>query len=305
MPMLGREHRKQRKHMNTLFTANRVSKLTPLFCAVTRQLQSKLAAAVAGKPPGQVVEMLDYLTRTTLEIVGTAGIGHTPLGSRMFLVLPFLESWRRIKPVWLRRTLASIATFFWPTVAKLYKARQRLLEEGGSAALAETATDGKYLMSSMIQANWDADEVDKMPDNVVLANMGSIVHGGQETMFFLSRPIPDHRCGGQRLTTKTQSRVARRQGLQKKAPGEDLDYIEIERLPLLDTVIREMLRVYSPVTFVWRQYTLTTKDVVVPLTYPIRSTITGEEINKMLIERGDCSVPRIGRSKSFYCCLGA
>jgi hypothetical protein len=32
---------------------------------------------VAGKPPGEIVDMLDYLTRTSLEIVGTAGIGHT------------------------------------------------------------------------------------------------------------------------------------------------------------------------------------------------------------------------------------
>jgi hypothetical protein len=36
-----------------------------------------------------------------------------------------------------------------PVYVQLYKARQRLLEEGGSAALAETATDGKDLMSSM------------------------------------------------------------------------------------------------------------------------------------------------------------
>jgi cytochrome P450 len=33
-----------------------------------------------------------------------------------------------------------------------------------------------------------------------------------------------------------------------------LDYVEIERLPLLDAVVREMLRVYPPVTFVLRQY---------------------------------------------------
>ncbi|KAJ7302444.1 cytochrome P450 [Mycena albidolilacea] len=313
----GREHRKQRKHMNALFTANRVSKLTALFYAVTRQLQSKLATAVAGKPPGQVVDMFDYLTRTTLELVGTAGIGHTfnsfddkskafeefhgaitsvlPLGSRMFLVLPFLESWRRMKPVWLRRTLASIAAFFWPTVAKfraaiysmhpvyvqIYKARQRLLEEGGSAALTETAADGKDLMSSMIQANWDADEADKMPDDVVLANMGSIVHGGQETTSsslarFLTIVAEDSDLQ-QKLRAELQNAKA------KKAPGEDLDYVEIEKLPILDAVVREMLRVYSPVTFIWRQ---TTKDVVVPLTHPIRSTTTGEEINEMLIEQG-------------------
>ncbi|KAJ7905901.1 cytochrome P450, partial [Mycena leptocephala] len=311
----GREHKKQRKYMDALFTAGRVSKLTPMFYQVTRQLQSKLAAAVSGKPPGQVVDMLDYLTRAALEIVGTAGIGHTfnsfddksksfdqfhgaitsvlPLASRLFLVLPFLDSWRKIKPVWLRQTLASIATFPWPSARRfraavdamhpvyvtLYNSRQKVLEEGGSAALADTAAGGKDLITSMIQANWDADEADKMPDNVVLANMSSIVHGGQETTSsslarFLSIVAEN---------TDLQQKLRAELREAKAEPGEDLNFNELERLPLLDAVVREMLRIYSPVTFVWRQ---TTKDVMVPLTYPIRSTITGEEIKELLIQQG-------------------
>ncbi|KAJ7227722.1 cytochrome P450 [Mycena haematopus] len=313
----GREHKKQRKYMDVLFTASRVSKLTPMFYQVTRQLQVKLTAAVSGKPPGQVVDMLNYLTRAALEIIGIAGIGHTfnslddkseafdefhgaitsvlPLASRLFLVLPFLESWRKMRPVWLRRTLASIATLPWPAARKfraavdamhpvyvdLYNSRLRALEEGGSAALAETAAGGKDLITSMIQANWEADEADKMSDEIVLANMGSIVHGGQETTSsslarFLAIIAEDSDLQ-QRLREELYEAKA------LKAPGEDLDFNELEKLPLLDAVVREMLRVYSPVTFVWRQ---TIKDVMVPLTYPIRSTITGEEIKELLIEQG-------------------
>ncbi|KAF8217205.1 cytochrome P450 [Mycena galopus ATCC 62051] len=314
---VGREHKKQRKHMNALFTASRVSKLTPLLYDVGRQLQSKLTIALSGKPPGETVEMLDYLTRATLEMIGTAGIGHTfnsfddkskafeefhgaitsvlPLGSRLFLILPFLQSWRKMKPVWLRRTLACIGRFFWPTAAKfnaaihymrpvylkIYQARQKVLEENGSAAVAEPGAGGKDLMSSMIQANWDADEADKMPDDVVLANIGSIVHGGQETtsssLARLLTVFAENNDLQQKLRTELQEAKA------KKPPGEDLDYVELERLPLLDAVVKEMLRVYSPVTFVWRQ---TTKDVIVPLTYPIISTVTGEEIRELLIRQG-------------------
>ncbi|KAJ7103857.1 cytochrome P450 [Mycena epipterygia] len=313
----GREHKKQRKYMDALFTASRVSKLTPMFYQVTRKLQSKLTSTLSGKPPGQVVDMLDYLTRAALEITGIAGIGHTfnsfddkskafaefhgalisvlPLGSRLFLVLPFLQSWRKIQPVWLRRTLASIATFPWPTARKfkatidvmhpvyvmLYNIRKAALEEGGSAALAETAAGGKDLITSMIQANWDADEADRMSDDVVLANMGSIVHGGQENASAsLARLLSIIA-----LDTDLQQklRVELQQAKAHKALGEDLDFNELERLPLLDAVIREMLRVYSPVTFVWRQ---TMKDVMIPLVYPIRSTSTGEETNQLLVEKG-------------------
>ncbi|KAJ7289345.1 cytochrome P450 [Mycena rebaudengoi] len=312
----GREHKKQRKYMDALFTASRVSKLTPMFYQVTRKLESKLTAAVAGKP-GQVVNMLDYLSRTALEIIGTAGIGHTfnsfddkseafdefhgaittvlPLASRLFLVLPFLESWRKIRPVWLRRFLASLGTFPWPAAKKfraavdamhpvyvnLYNSRQAILEEGGSAALADTAAGGKDLITSMILANWDADEANKMSEDVVLANMSSIVHGGQETTppclaRFLNLVAADK-------DLQHRLRVELQEAKAKKTEGEDLDFNELERLPLLDAVVREMLRMYSPVTFIWRQ---TQKDVMVPLTFPIRSTITGEETNQLLIEKG-------------------
>ncbi|KAK7035049.1 cytochrome P450 [Favolaschia claudopus] len=312
----GLEHKKQRKYMDALFTANRVSKLTPMFYQVAHQLEDKLKAAVSDTP-GKVVDMLDCLTRAALEIIGTAGIGHTfnsfddkseafdefhgaitsvlPLASRLFLVLPFLESWRKMKPVWLRRTLAYVGTLPWPSARKfraavdamhpvyvnLYKARQRMLEEGGSAALADTAAGGKDLITSMIQANWDADETHKMSEDTVLANMGSIVHGGQETTSSSLARFLTIIAEDQDLQVRLREEL--RDAKAKKAPGEDLDYTELEKLPLLDAVVREMMRIYSPVTFVWRQ---TTKDVVVPLTYPIRSIMNGEETKELLIHQG-------------------
>ncbi|KAK6969689.1 cytochrome P450 [Favolaschia claudopus] len=312
----GLEHKKQRKYMDALFTANRVSKLTPIFYQVAHQLEDKLKATVC-ESPGKVVDMLDYLTRATLEIIGTAGIGHTfnsfddkseafdefhgaitsvlPLASRLFLVLPFLESWRKMRPVWLRRTLAYVETLPWPSARKfraavdamhpvyvdLYKARQQVLEEGGSAALADTAAGGKDLITSMIQANWDADEAHKMSEDTVLANMGSIVHGGQETTSSSLARFLTIIAENQNLQKRLREEL--REAKAKKAAGEDLDYNDLEKLPLLDAVVREMLRIYSPVTFVWRQ---TTKDVVVPLTYPIRSTINDEETKELLIQQG-------------------
>lgn len=41
--------------------------------------------------------------------------------------------------------------------------------------------------------------------------------------------------------------------LQKKN-GEPLDFYELNALPRLDATCREALRLFAPVTFVWRQY---------------------------------------------------
>lgn len=40
----GREHKKQRKYMDALFTASRVSKLTPMFYQVTREVPTSIHA---------------------------------------------------------------------------------------------------------------------------------------------------------------------------------------------------------------------------------------------------------------------
>lgn len=41
------------------------------------QLQSSLVREVSGKPPGQVIDILDPLTKTALELIAQAGLGHT------------------------------------------------------------------------------------------------------------------------------------------------------------------------------------------------------------------------------------
>lgn len=39
----------------------------------------------------------------------------------------------------------------------------------------------------------------------------------------------------------------------KSKDGEELSYKELSELPLLDGVCREVLRLFAPITFVWRQ----------------------------------------------------
>ncbi|KAJ8086661.1 hypothetical protein PM082_005484 [Marasmius tenuissimus] len=89
----GDDHKKQRKMLNPVFTAAFVSKLTPMFYKIAFQVSSQrvelfsyaqiieksrdaLAKAVHSSSNG-VVDVLDHLTRTALELISQGGLGHS------------------------------------------------------------------------------------------------------------------------------------------------------------------------------------------------------------------------------------
>ncbi|KAG5640549.1 hypothetical protein DXG03_008123, partial [Asterophora parasitica] len=348
----GEEHKKQRKLVDPIFTTTRISRLTPLFYNVTRQLQASLNAEIAEQPEGHEIDILDRLVRTTLELIAQGGLGHTfnsfdhnsqefkdfhwaitsclPIGSQLFLFLPYLQSWRRMEPVWLRRFLANAVTYLpWsaprefkkacdtmhPVYQSLLDEKKDLFKSGGMSALEESASGGKDLMTILFKSNWEAKHEDRMPDDVVVANMGSVVHGAQETTSgALSRFISllalnldlqsrlreelreAHEVQSNVLSLFTESHTS----WQRKGNDDDFDFHELNNLPLLDAVCRETLRLFTPVTFVWRQ---TIEDTIVPLQYPICDDATGKVTNELLITKGTAvyvGLSAANRSKAIW-----
>ncbi|PPR01291.1 hypothetical protein CVT24_006366 [Panaeolus cyanescens] len=312
----GEEHKKQRKLMNPVFTAAHVSRLCPLFHRIATELRDRLKADVESNP-GATLDILDHLTRTALELISQGGIGHTfnsfdkkskeflefhdamkdvlPSASKLFFILPFLESWRKKEPVWLRRFVANLAyvipfpalrrfkesvDIMHPVCANVFYAKKELFDEGGIASLANTASGGRDLTTLLMQANSEADEEDRMPDETVIANMSSIVLGGQETTSGAMSRLLDLMTLDRDLQEWLREEI--NEALAQKN-GEPLDFYELNALPRLDATCREALRLFAPVTFVWRQ---TSKDVVVPLQYPITDVKTGKEMREILIHEG-------------------
>ncbi|THU94004.1 cytochrome P450 [Dendrothele bispora CBS 962.96] len=307
----GEHHKKQRKMMNPVFTAAFVSKLTPMFYKIAYQSRDTLAKAVQNSSDG-IVDVLDHLTRTALELISQGGLGHSfnsfdrnskeftefhealktvlPMSGRIFFVLPYLESWRKIRPDWLRKFFSSAVYYLpWPSMRKfkwgcdtmhpvckkLFIEKKQMLREG---TIDHSAMGGRDLATLLMRANSQAEEEDRMSDEDVVANMSSIVLGGQETtsgaLTRLLCLIVNDLDLQQRLRDEINEAV--------KKNGEDLPYSELNALPLLDGVCREALRLFSPVTFVWRD---TTEDCVVPLQFPIQGP-DGSEVKELLITKG-------------------
>ncbi|KAG6831064.1 hypothetical protein H0H92_012987 [Tricholoma furcatifolium] len=270
----GEEHKRQRKLVDPIFTTSCISRLTPLFFNVTRQhqLQASLNADLADSPQGQEIDILDRLVRTTLELIAQAGLGHTfnsfDRESKQFnefhwaitsVLLVTYVPWSA------PREFKKACEVMHPVYEKLLDEKQALFRKGGMSALEESATNGKDLMTILFKSNWEAEKEDRLSDEVVIANMGSIVHGAQET---------------------TSGR---------KGNNKDFDFRELEDLPLLDAVCRETLRLFTPVT--------TMDDTVVPLRYPILDPVTKIETRSLLITKGTpvyLGLAAVNRSKEVW-----
>ena len=73
LAVIGERHRKQRRLLNPVFSIAHMREMTPIFYSIARKLQEAVAARVQG---GQAeIDMLDWMGRTALELLGQAGLG--------------------------------------------------------------------------------------------------------------------------------------------------------------------------------------------------------------------------------------
>ena len=70
---LGEHHRQQRKLLNPVFSIAHMRQMIPIFYNITHKLQDAIAMRV--KNGQSEIDMLDWMGRTALELIGQAGLG--------------------------------------------------------------------------------------------------------------------------------------------------------------------------------------------------------------------------------------
>ena len=70
---VGERHRKQRRMLNPVFSIAHMRHMIPIFYDITRKLQDAIAMRV--KDGQGEIDMLDWMGRTALELIGQAGLG--------------------------------------------------------------------------------------------------------------------------------------------------------------------------------------------------------------------------------------
>ncbi|KIJ63847.1 hypothetical protein HYDPIDRAFT_29197 [Hydnomerulius pinastri MD-312] len=302
---LGDHHRKQRKMLNPVFSINHMRHMTPIFREIATNLRDSIAERVKRGP--QEVNMLEWLTRTALELVGRSGLGTSfdnlkgdatnpytkaikdlsPSLFRTFPIRQFLPYLIKLGPASFRRfvvnnspwkdvqEISRIVDIMDKTSIEVFEAKKKALAEGDEAVMQQVG-QGKDIMSILLRANMTASEEDRLPDSELLGQMTTLVFAATDTTSgALSRTL---------LTLAHHPDVQeklREEYKQAKVEKGELTYDDLVNLPYLDAVCRETLRLYPPVTGVVR---IARKDAVLPFSTTIKG-VDGNEINEIPVPK--------------------
>ncbi|KDR76351.1 hypothetical protein GALMADRAFT_67729, partial [Galerina marginata CBS 339.88] len=302
---LGEQHRKQRKMLNPVFSIAHMREMIPTFYNVTYKLRDAFANKVKSGP--QEIDLLFWMTRTALELIGQSGLGYSfdPLTEdgvphpystsvkqlvpaafkliffRTYFLAPivklgapkFMRFMVNIIPSKPMHQLRDIIDVIYNTLVEILESKKKALAEGDEAVTRQIG-QGKDIISILLRANMEASEDEALSEAELVGQMSTLTFAAMDTTSGALCRILYLLATHPRVQEKLRQEIT-----VARARLGDLAYDDLVSLPYLDAVCRESLRLYPPVPTVTRT---TRHDVVLPISTPIRG-IDGREMHEILV----------------------
>ncbi|KAH8101251.1 cytochrome P450 [Cristinia sonorae] len=315
----GDHHRKQRKLLNPVFSIAHMRNITPVFYQVAYRLRDAIAAEVNDSP--KEVDILNWMGRAALELIGQGGLGHsfdrltenTPnvYGDALKALFPTILGlgWLRflahhvkfISRLSFARTIVENVRIervqnLVKVTDTMDKMTTKILEEkraalaAGDETLEEQIGQGKDII---MKANMLVPEGEKLSEEELKGQMCTLLFAATDTtsgaLTQILQLLAEHPDVQERLRAEI---------IGAYQDGE-VPYDILVGLPYLDAICRETLRLYPPVSTVFRQANQAT---VLPLSEPIRGN-DGKLLNEIPIAKGTITIVAIrscNRNKALW-----
>ncbi|KAG8709037.1 hypothetical protein FRC09_000904 [Ceratobasidium sp. 395] len=289
-------HRRQRRLMNPSFGPPQVRALVPVFWNKSNELKDIwLDMLREGRPV--VIDVLPWLARATLDIIGVAGFDYHFNSlknedqdelSRAFAKV--FSSGQQMTP-WtfliglipgMRLLPNSRASRIQANKKIMNRIGKRLVEEKKAALVEEqktgSAAQGRDLLTLLIKSNMAYEnENHRMSDEEVLAQIATFLVAGHETTATATT------WALYALTKHPECQKKLRRELLDSGLGDEPSMAELDRLPYLDNVVRETMRVHPAVTSTAREVT---HDVQIPVSKSFQDRY-GVERTSIGVQKGD------------------
>nr|BED42987.1 cytochrome P450 monooxygenase [Trametes versicolor] len=300
----GETHRKQRKMLTPVFSAKHLRTIVPIFHRVTDKLIQAISSRVQTHPKGTDIDILSWMSRAALELIGQAGIGYSfdPLTEDVpdayaeaikdfapVITSPGMLLMRQagpyvghLGPAWLRRwiieklplrdmrRLIQVTDALHERSLDIFQAKRAAVEAGDD-------TNAKDIMSILLRENMKASGEDRLPEDQLIGQMSIIIFAAMDTTSNTMARILQLLATHPDVQTKL-----RREIIDAKAGGRPLDYDQLHNLPYLDAVCRETLRLHPSAPMFAREVLV---DTILPLSHPIRAT-DGTLLHELSLPRG-------------------
>jgi len=300
------QHRRQRKLLNPAFSIKHMRHITPIFFRVIRKMRDAVSFQVKDGP--RDIDMLRWMNRGALELIGQGALGYSfdsligekpPNDFAVALknVVPTLfslytlrllsgyikylgsRSFRRmlvdVAPIPALHTLKKYVDIIDTRSWEIFNSKKAAFEAGENVAVDQVA-DGKDVMNILLKEKMKASDEDKLTDEELIANMSILVIAGTDTTTTAMTHIL------QLLAENPHLQDQVRQEIHENMTDDEIPYDVLVDLPLLDAVCRETLRLYPPVSFVFRE---TFEDSVLSLSRPVTG-VNGRLIHEIPVTKG-------------------
>ncbi|KII90987.1 hypothetical protein PLICRDRAFT_52656 [Plicaturopsis crispa FD-325 SS-3] len=300
---LGESHRRQRKLLNPVFSIKHMRHMMPIFYDICEQMRDVIKSQLVDSDGPQELNMLDYLSRTALELIGQAGLGYSfnalnmekennfataakqfqPSVMRISIALQCLPFFVKLGPAWFRRFLVNLipskdvrqvrdmVDVIEKSSVDIFEGKKRALAEGKESVLQQVG-QGRDIMSILLKANMEADEAERISDEELIGQMSTLLFAAFDTTSYALARILHLLAEHPEVQEKLRNEIT-----EARREKGNLDYDELVGLPYLEAVCRETLRVHAPVPFLSRT---TRKDIVLPLSQPIKG-VDGSDIHSI------------------------
>ncbi|KAF8513725.1 cytochrome P450 [Hysterangium stoloniferum] len=304
----GDTHKRQRRIMNPSFSRQYIRELTVIFHNSSQQLRDILFERANETDEPYKTNIMTWLSKATLDIIGLAGFDYQfnaldPSGKENELNTAFSNVMKQghHSIIWvLAQSYIPVLRFIPTARGRLVKRSREVMDrvgnklvhdkkqailqesaaktESGKTQIERSSITTRDLLSRLMAANMATDLPDnqRLSDEDVLAQIPTFLIAGHETTAT--------------VTTWALYALTQNPEVQKKLRNELLavennapDMDEINALPYLDGVVRETLRLYSPVPSTVR---VATQDDVVPLGVPVKDK-NGILRNELRVKKGD------------------
>ncbi|KAL8279020.1 hypothetical protein RQP46_008689 [Phenoliferia psychrophenolica] len=255
-----------------------------------------------------VLDVMKWVNRLALDLIGLAGFGYNfealekkgnllgdafcsmlscapkkptafdvaslELGAKLLYHLPTLATWIPHERI---QALTRAFPIIDSETRKIVAAKKLEVAEEGSGA-----SGGKDLMAILLKANTKGGKVEISDADLQGQVTTTIVAGHETTATSLTWTLYRlARCHDVQTKLRTEIREARRTA--KEAGQDEISHNELHALPYLDAVVRESLRIESPIPYTLR---MVTADDIIPLSTPIRGR-SGNMISGVPVKAGD------------------